>query len=717
MRLYINEVIKAFFRRRTIGIFLILTVLNGILLCVNENKNQQLYTPKQYKAVYESIENMRADETVLMLLKKQQELNVYELLLFGENVSGIYDDSDTQSVIETYNSQNYLEYTDNIFAEQYLISDVLKEVKSCTDYDIYLSKIDEQANMMTSISIFADKDSFSYKNIAKTPGDFAHLKGSVLTPAPSRGVDMATGFLLTDIIAFLMIMTVIVTIVTREKELDQIILSRSTKKGRTSLAIAKLFICFTSAFITLVLLYSVNFTVGYFTYGYGEISRQIQSVYSFNGSNLKISVIEYFVLFLLSKFGVYCLMAAMMYLITAASNSAVKVYIILTIILASQVTMYYTISGTSWLCPLKYINLVAFLYTHDIFAKYLNLNIFGVPFGYMSIFVISVCFLILTFSVFSIIAFANQSVIRNRTRLLTLNVFKGRNTNLFLHECYKIFIGGKVLFILLAFGIFVWFSYIPINEKFSSADEIYYKQYMIKLEGELTSAKELFLADEDARFQQIEKDMLLEMSQENGAFAAMKYQNLLAPKSAFEKVKQHAEYLKSTEYGEFIYDSGYKLLTGDDSAGNKDATLALTSLIMLICTLTYINSVEHQTGAYVLLHTSSRRRSSVFFSKLLIGVIIMTIIYIITYAPYFYNVLNAYGTRGITAPACSMEHLSGVKMSIWGYLTMISVIRYLGLVVSMFIIFFVSLKAKSFIVSLLIETSVLIIPIVLYMLV
>ena len=97
---------------------------------------------------------------------------------------------------------------------------------------------------MTGISLFADPDSFSYKNIARTPGDFAHLKGSALTAAPSKGVSMATGFLATDLIAILMIMTVVVTIVTREKELDQITLARTTFKGRMPLGIAKLFTLF-----------------------------------------------------------------------------------------------------------------------------------------------------------------------------------------------------------------------------------------------------------------------------------------------------------------------------------------------------------------------------------------------------------------------------------------------------------------------------------------
>ena len=718
MRLYINECIKAFCRRSIIGIFLTLTVLNGVLLWVNESsKKEQLYTAAQYRAVYDSIENLNADEAFEKLSAKQKELRAMEMISFGDDVSYLYSESepfDAEALLEKYKSKSYLEYCDNIVTEQQLVADVLKEVQVCAEYDSYLNGIDEQARKMTGISLFADPDSFSYKNIAKTPGDFAHLKGSTLTPAPSKGVEMATGFQPTDIAAFLMIMTVVVTIVTREKELEQTVLSRTTYNGRMPLGIAKLMTCFTAAFMAVILLCSVNFSAGYFTYGYGDLTRQIQSVYSFSGCDLKISVIQFFGLFLIGKLGVYMLFAALIYLITAVSNSSVKVYAILTIILAAEAVMYYTIPSASWLCPLKYINLVAFANTHDILGQYLNLNIFGEPFGYKSVFAITLAFLILTFSIFSVIAFSKQKVIRSRSKRLTFSLLKGRHTSLFLHECYKVFIGGKVLFILIAFGAFVWFSYAPINEKFASADEIYYKQYMLKLEGELIAEKEQFLADEQTKFDKAKSDMQRELA-DGSTFAAMKYQNILAPQYAFERVKQHAEYLKNND-GEFVYDSGYKLLTGDETAGNKDATLALTALAILICTLTYVYSVEYQTGANVLLHTSSRGRRTVFLRKFAIGMIVLTVIYVLTCAPHFYNVIHAYGTRGIEAPACSMEHLSSVDMSILSYLIVISIVRYFGLIASMLLIFFISSKSKSFISSLLIETAVLIVPIVLYLL-
>ena len=79
---------------------------------------------------------------------------------------------------------------------------------------------------------------------------------------------------------------------------------------------------------------------------------------------------------------------------------------------------------------------------------------------------------------------------------------------------------------------------------------------------------------------------------------------------------------------------------------------------------TYVYAAEYQTGANVLLKTSARGREDTFLCKFGIGVSIVTIIFALTYAPYFYNILSAYGTRGINAPACSIEALSNFDISI-----------------------------------------------------
>jgi len=352
--IFINELIKAFCKCTTIAIFAVLLILNGVLLYINETKQTLEYTPEQYKAAYQTLEGLDTHAAFKQISQKKTELELIQRLSFGEDIS--QENCNAEELLKSYKNKDYLEFTNDIYPEIELTDRLFEEISACENYDSYLENIDSTARKMTGISLFADPDSFSYKNIARTPADFAHLKGSKLTAAPSKGVSMATGFLATDLIAILMIMTVVVTIVTREKELDQITLARTTFKGRMPLGIAKLFTCFAAAMAAEILLYAVNFAVSYFTYGFGNLSRQIQSVYEFNGSNLKISVLQYFALFLAAKLAVYCVFAAIIYLVTVVSNTAVKVYGALMITIAAEAVLYYTIPSTSYLCPLKYIN-------------------------------------------------------------------------------------------------------------------------------------------------------------------------------------------------------------------------------------------------------------------------------------------------------------------------------------------------------------------------
>lgn len=683
-----------------------------------------MYTTAQYKAAYADLEGLSAEQAYEQVVLQSRKLELIDRLSFGEDISETlkeYPEIDGEQLMKEYKNKSYLKYTNDSFSERQLLKDVLAEVESCAKYEDYLTGIDETARKMTGISLFADPDSFSYKNIAKTPEDFAHLKGSELEIAPSKGVEMATGFLATDLIGLIMIMTVVVTIVTREKELNQIALSRTTFKGRASLGIAKLFTCFTAAFIAEILLYAVNFAVSYFTYGFGDLSRQIQSVYDFNGSDLKISVLEYFILFLIAKLAVYCVFAGLIYLVTVISNTAVKVYGILVVTIAAEAVLYYTISSASYLCPLKYVNILAYANTKDLFSSYLNLNLFGKPVNYMAVFSISIAVMLVAFSVIAVLIFSKQRVLKSRTKKFSLakfSIFKGRTTNLFLQECYKIFIGGKALLILIVFAAATFLAYEPIRESFSSADEVYYKQYMLKYEGGYTADKQKMIDEEERKFTEAQTNMAEELANTDGdgIFIMMKYQEILAPQFAFEQVKTHADYLKSTDNGEFVYDSGYKLLTGDESAGNKDLTLGLTAMAMVICCLVYVYSAEYQTGANVLLKTSARGRGETFIIKFAIGMIIVTVIYVLTYAPYFYNVLNAYGTRGIDAPICSLETFADRDMSIKGYLILISIGRYIALVCAMLIIYFLSVRLKSVISTFLAGTAVLVLPILLSLL-
>ena len=71
MRILLNEIIKAFCRKSTIGVFIALTILNGVMLYVNENSTDAVYTSKQYKEMYSEISDKPASDVYNELLERK----------------------------------------------------------------------------------------------------------------------------------------------------------------------------------------------------------------------------------------------------------------------------------------------------------------------------------------------------------------------------------------------------------------------------------------------------------------------------------------------------------------------------------------------------------------------------------------------------------------------------------------------------------------------
>ena len=735
MRILVNEFIKVFNKKTIILIFIGLLILNGVLLYINDKddlEKNRFYSSQEYNQMYKDIDGLTKQEALELLNRDYEKLNIFFSFDIVDNNSSFsneesYDQIDIEELRREYESGDYLKYTDSTWVEISLYSDVMAEIDACQTYDEYLDEIDDQAKIKSEVSIFSAPDSFSYRNIMKTPEAYSHLKGKELQFAPSRGIKMVTEFLGTDLIAILMLVIIVTSLLTKEKELLQLPLIKTSYLGRRPLIISKLMVGFLGSFIVAVSLYGSNLIIGYLTYGFGDLDRNIQSIFGYIASNLDISVFQYLLFFLIAKIMVYCLITAVIFLVSTMLNDSAQVYISLVIIFVLSSLAYYLIEPASYLSIFKYINLVSFISTYKFFSNYLNINIFGQPINYIPLALFAIIVGIILLSLISINIFCKQKAISSKTSILSNKIrlylsktpfFTYKTTSVFRHESYKVFIGGKVLIILLVFMGIGIYTYAPLTENIFDKDAYYYKDYMLQLEGELRESKLKFIEEEDEKFKKIQDEMMSLPNDDFSLRAMMAYQEQLEPQQAFEKVKEQTEYLRTTKNGEYLYDSGYKLLTGDESAENKDIHLALLAFIMAIACLTYIYSVEYQSGAYVLLQSSYKGRKGTFVSKLVISIIIVTIIYLTVYLPYFYNVLNTYGRRGILAPANSMQHLSMIpsSISILLYLIIISLMRYISMLLSIIIIFILSIRLKSYIATLLASTGILVLPLLLSLL-
>ena len=254
--------------------------------------------------------------------------------------------------------------------------------------------------------------------------------------------------------------------------------------------------------------------------------------------------------------------------------------------------------------------------------------------------------------------------------------------------------------ILLAFAVVRVLTFSPVMETFAFQEDIYYKQYMMQLEGMYSEDKEAEIAGEDRKYAGItEKATAASAATDDDIVRNliwMKYNDETAHFKVLDKVREQARYLKEKQ-GAFLYDQGYRILAGEDSGKEADMLLALTSgLLMVICSV-FMYGPDYQAGTDRMIRAARRGRGYLFARREVIGIFTLLIIFGVTYIPYILSVLGAYGTQGLEFPACSVRCLEWCPhwVSIRLYLVGLNLLRYIVLWTGMNLLWYISAKARS----------------------
>ncbi len=731
MRTLWSECKKIFGSRMLLQLGLILLLANALIIYSTAKDQDSFYEPEDYRAYYEELRQYSNEEAQALLQERLDQLNVMFRMQLGEDLSTLteeYPDIDVASLMELYHAGNYLRYTDKLFAEQQLTLKVASEVEQVLTYGEYLEQVQASAKKMQIFSKFSDTKSFTYRNIVDTAEAFAKLTSDGVKVGPSQGILLATEAPATDLFVVLFVMFAISVLVSKEREHSQLLLTRTTRNGRYPLAIAKLGAAWVSAMVACGVLYACNLAMGGALYGYGDISRRIQSVSGFLSCSLNISVLEYFVLYFVVKLLGYFAVAAILYLIAVCCRSSVRAYLWSVIVFGVEGILFFAIDRTSPWRILRDVNVTAFASVREMLGDYRNLNFFSQPLFYGMVMIVLASVLVCVMASVAVVIFARQwGVLSNAPRRARLlrggkgTVFRkfGETTCLMYQEAYKILIQGKLLLVLVAFGAIVWVTYEPMREQYQDVDDLYYKYYMFHFQGVYDENKAEALRQEQAHFDAVQEQLMEVMSWEPSGKQMRQIeacQKELERQRAFQKVVEQAEYLKTTRDGAFVYDTGYRMLTGDEMAGSKDMQLALMMMAAIVVSISYLYAVEYQTGAEVLLRTNARGRRETYVRKAVLAVAFVTAFYLLTYVPHFYNVLSTYGTQGMEYSASSIPSLSNMNMCIRSYLILISLMRYVGALLGCVVVYAIAKKIRSMTGTLLIATGVLLLPILLSML-
>ena len=594
-------------------------------------------------------------------------------------------------------------------AEAFLNKTIKSELTELVSYEEYLKGITDTAKRMTSVSIFADKDSFTYRNAIKTADIYEKLKGKInIEAGPSKGMELWSGNGFTGLIIMLVMLMIINEMIIKDRESGQMNLLFTMEKGRGTHGFIKIMVCFFSAFIvTFFVLLTAFFSCG-FIFGTGDILRPVQSVAGLKGCTMEVSVLGYMLIYFLMTALAASGISVLFFLIASKFKTSVYVYFSIAVVGGIEAVLYYLIKENSYLAFFREFNLMSFLDPGRYLSLYGNVSLFGYPVNRMIFVLCSIMLIVFAILPVAVKVYSVQSTVtvrRKRDRLSEgMLLKKGRlqSVSVFGHESYKLFVCGGVLGVLTLFVLYSVLNFTPEREYFENESAVYYKNYALAFQGEITEDTLKAMEKERKRYDDIRDEMrkvLSGASPELAGSIATQYQDMLKPEAGLDLLFSKLDVLKENG-GYILYDTGYRMLSFDRLAERKELTMAITASLMLVLSLTFLFAGDDSIHIDRVTSVCINGRRRLYIKKIVIGMTVSLIIWCMNYLPYIISVLNVYGCQGLEYPAQSVSTLSGtifekLNMTVRGSMIVLCFLKYMGLVAELFILSAVSKKIRS----------------------
>ncbi|MCI8466321.1 MAG: hypothetical protein HFI63_10815 [Lachnospiraceae bacterium] len=746
---------KKLFGKRLVPVLILFLFIFNILMLYREAgvKIDWRYTRKDVGRVYEDLSGLTALEAEERLAGQKELL---EAVAVWREWTDNYAES-TREARQDFRRRNekilnkypdldpegsYLVYMTNFYNEQKLILDVLAQVSSVAHYEDYLESIDEEAEIMTSSSLFGNPGTFSYRNIERTPPVYEHLKGTKLPAVDSEGILLATEFKLTDVLLLAVFLLLALSMMTGEREGGTLLLIKPTRKGYLETITSKLLVMLISSAATTLVFYGSSLFLSGQILGLGDLARPVQSLRGMLASPYAMTAGQYLTAFLGAKILASLTFASLLFCLCTVFRNGVSASLASAGTLFVQFVLYLTIGLHSYLSPLKILNLVCMTDASWFLGNYWNMNLFGYPVEVIPMILATAilvsglsCSFTLVHYTKEVSALSSENCVLSWWKGLLKKRRKGKRNakrrsirvGLFGKEFFKVFVMERAGLLLVVFFLFQWNHYRDFQIH-PNAEELFYRQYV-------NWAKDVPLQEVASRYQEEQKrfdeigrlaDLAAKAyaagngSLEEAEKAKMEMQATQNARDGFERALNQYEYVltqvRNGTDAELFYASGWETLLNRQGQ-RVDVTDVGKLVFFLTVGLASVFSVEKTSQVEFLQRTCIRGGGEICRKKYLTGLLYGTLALGIAFLPRYLTVFSAYGTAGLGAPLKSLPVLSDIPFNIplWGYLALVGLSRYLGTAVVVGLILWLSKQSGNLVHTILLGSLALLLPVFLYL--
>lgn len=746
MRLIVNEFLKLLSKRIFTVCLVISLFANVAFLYYTQKNDYNCQLIMENKQLYQQLieETSASDNAREYLSNKSIEMLITSALADVNDNGAKNSASYTRKIamLEAYKQSNPEEYKkameSGLTSEQSrnigsLITLITPQLDYADSYKVFVDQMEQRANEQKSFAIFAQPGSFSYKNIEKTPQDFQQLKGLQLVVGNNTAVEIVTQLQLPDylMLFIIVLMCIFLFCVEREKGLYPVL--RSTKYGRVPTMLSKLTVLTVLTVVTAVVMYCLNIFICGFSMGLGDLQRPIQSIELFMNCSLKISVLQYLILWVAGKTVTFLAIALLFAFIFVIIKNSAKVYAIIIAFLGVELFCYLFIESNSVFSVFKYVNIMYLISGDNLYGTYLNINLFNTPVNVIILHIILTVLLIIVGIVGSCVSFAVSTQFAGKSVLagkLSAFIAKHRkikgSVKVYNGEAFKHY---KTSFAAVVVALLVVFAYTTYTDDlkivFQDAEKSAYNTYMETLQGDYTEQTKSFIKKEQAYFDDLNKQLEelaknTEISEEERNSKTQGIMNILDSKGkAFDEILQQIDYTleKSEEIGckpALINEITCKRLT--ESYFREWQFFTIVLIATIFCTAN-IFACEHKNSMINLIRCTKNGKSRLACTKLFTVWLTASVSFVLVYLPYFINYIKTFGTDAFNLPLAYMQDFAGLSdgITVVQFILTEGVLHYIAVLVTVALVYMLSMLLKNNAMTMIVASGAVVIPCMVFM--
>ncbi len=625
----------------------------------------------------------------------------------------------------------------------YNLTRIQEKLTYLAGYPKFLERVEENYETYRSVSIFAQKDGFSLRNLKKTKHDFAKLHGVELTLENDSAVEAFFDFSFSDyVIAVLLLALCLQLLEERRNGFEAVI--HTSCCGRGWLAVRRLGALFAGSATLCVMTYGVDAALAFGIYGGLKLDYPPQVLEQFQKADWAGTMGEWLLRYAAGRVLTVFFLAAVLFFLLSLARELIWGFIGGALLVVAEYLCYVLIDVQSAAVYLKYLNLFVPVHYSMCYGMYLNVNLFGHA---VSVWTLFWCLLFLSLA--GIMAgtvwiwekrypFAENEKLAKYVRKPAEWFRQLRNYLTFTgFEIYKqIFFAGGIAALLLL--VFVTDSLaVKSNFRFYTVTEGYVNLFYKEL-GERTAEEALHGADYMARMDEYIAELQAELAQEqrtydeiykafmDGEITYAQYQNRMlfledlgSKQEALAIFKECAEslvmYWEETGFEcRMVNPRGYEKLFGE-AEGTDGRKFACWEIFFAILLFYSMLVYERQHGTRMLIRTAEHGREDFFWRKIVWILMGSGMIITMLMGVEVYNIAEVYGLPELSAVSGSLECLRFLRwdISIGAMLLLLGFVRWILLCAVSGMILFISGNVSKKEACLLICVIVFLMPAVL----